>query len=182
MEEQQLTQRLQRGDRAAQRELYDGYAGMLYAVCCRYMGRGEAAEDLLHDAFLKIFRSIGRFEWRGEGSLSAWMRRVVINLALQQLRQAGKKTRLHFDEEEQTEELEAPTAEEVEQLPQQVLLEMVSRLPEGYRTIFNMFCLDGFSHREIGEVLGISPKTSSSQLYRARQLLAAEIRRYLAQQ
>ena len=83
MEEQALAERCKRGDRAAYKELYERYAGRLLGVCLRYAGRQEVAEDLLHDGFLRIFSSFDKFTWRGEGSLKAWMERVVVNLALQ---------------------------------------------------------------------------------------------------
>lgn len=179
MKERELSERCRCGDRAAWRELYDRYGGRLLALCLRYAGDRAAAEDLMHDAFLKIVGSIDRFAYRGPGSLRAWIERVTINLAIEQLRRKGRMPMQSIEAAEQlpAEERE-PTAEAVDAIPQERLLQLIAELPEGYRTVFNLYCLDGCSHREIAAMLRINEKSSSSQLARARALLAARIRDY----
>lgn len=177
--EQILAEGCRRGDAAARRELYDRYAGRLMAVCLRYAGDRAAAEDLLHDAFLKLYGAFDRFEYRGAGSLRAWMERATVNLAIERLRSRSRRPEVALDEARMPVAAEEPGAEQVAELPRAELLRMVSELPEGYRTVFNLFCIEGHSHREIARMLGINEKSSSSQLLRARALLAARVRDYM---
>ncbi len=175
---------LVRGDRGAQRELYDRYSAYLLSIAVRYLGSRSEAEDLLHDAFIKIFGAVGSFRYRGEGSLRAWMSRIVVNGALEQLRRRGRQrvislddaTGEKFDRGESDEK-----AQSVGEIPREVLLKFVAELPEGYRTVFNLFCVEGYSHREVAESLGINEKSSSSQLLRAKRLLAAKVKSYIEQ-
>lgn len=176
MKEQELSERCRSGDRAAWHELYDRYGGRLLALCLRYAGDRAAAEDLMHDAFLKIIASIDRFAYRGEGSLRAWIERVTINLAIERLRRERRQPLFTTLDDDTLRTADEPTADEIDRMPQQTLLRLVAELPEGYRTVFNLYCLDGHSHREIARMLGINEKSSSSQLARARALLAARIK------
>ncbi len=171
-----LVDKLRRGDSGAQRELYSRYCGVLMAIAVRYMASKDAAEDLLHDAFIKIFHSIKKFEYRGEGSLRAWMSRIVVNLALQELRE---QTRVRTTSLDQVTELLQEPMPPPEQIPREVLLQFIAELPDGYRTIFNLFCVEEYSHRQIAQMLGINEKSSSSQLLRAKRLLATKIKSYI---
>ena len=176
MDERILAEGCREGDGAARRELYDRFAGRLMAVCMRYAGDRATAEDLLHDAFLKIYGAFGKFSYRGPGSLRAWMERVTVNVALEWLRGRNRLGMTELDEGR----VAATVAESaVEQVPREVLLRFVSELPEGYRAVFNLYCIEEYSHREIARMLGINEKSSSSQLFRARALLARKIRAYL---
>lgn len=180
MEERELSEKCRCGDRAAWRELYDRYSGRLLALCLRYAGSRAAAEDLMHDAFLKIVGSIDRFTYRGAGSLRAWIERVTINLAIEQLRRNGRMPLRQIEAMDAVlpaDEAE-PSAEAIDGIPQERLLQWIAELPDGYRTVFNLYCLDGYSHREIARMLHIHEKSSSSQLTRARALLAARVRDY----
>lgn len=179
MEEQTLCEGCRKGDNAARRELYDRYAGRLMAVCLRYAGDRATAEDLLHDAFLKIYGAFDRFSYRGPGSLRAWMERVTVNVALEWLRTRNRLGCVPLDEERRLPDPAEPQPEEVARIPQQVLMRFVGELPDGYRAVFNLFCIEGYSHREIARMLGINEKSSSSQLFRARALLARRIKSYL---
>ncbi len=175
--EQRLVEELKRGDVQAQRSLYESYSGRLMAISVRYIGGREQAEDNLHDAFIKIFASIDQFKYRGEGSLRAWLERITINCALEWLRVNRRNITLedrHLDEQ-------VPSIDEAhtERIPERTILEFVRELPEGYRTVFNLFCVDGYTHREISEILGINEKSSSSQLLRAKRILATKIKEYL---
>ncbi len=175
-EEKILVEELKRGSREAQRELYNCYSAPLMSIALRYLGSRELAEDLLHDAFIKIFRSMDKFNYRGEGSLRAWASRIVVNAALHKLREEGSKGTISLD----TLAAEPPTeTPPVERVPRELLLQFIAELPEGYRTVFNLFCIEEYSHREIAQKLGINEKSSSSQLLRAKRLLATKIKSYL---
>lgn len=181
-DEQILAEGCSKGDSAARRELYDRYAGRLMSICMRYAGDRAAAEDLLHDAFLKIFGAFGKFSYRGQGSLRAWIERVTVNMALEWLRSRKRHTMMSLDEGRPLPgdaEVQEPEAEAVAAIPQQVLMRLVGELPDGYRTVFNLFCIEGYSHRDIAGMLGINEKSSSSQLFRAKAILARKVRAYL---
>ena len=172
--EQELVQGCKRGDDVARRQLYERYAGKMMAICMRYMGNREEAEDLLHDGYIKLYGSFDKFEWQGEGTLPAWMARVMANLALQRLRKTDVMSQAV--ELENTAELrddvdrpdEGP---DIETIPKKVLMQFIEELPPGYRTVFNMYVFEGKNHIEIGKVLGINNKSSASQLVRARAIL-----------
>ncbi len=179
MEEQILADGCRKGDNIARRELYDRYAGRLLSVCMRYAGDRAAAEDLLHDTFLKIYGSFDRFAYRGPGSLRAWMERIAVNTSLEWLRVNRKLGMVPFDEGRSAAEVAEPRPEDVSRLPRDVLMRFVGELPAGYRTVFNLYCIEEYSHREIARMLGINEKSSSSQLFRARTLLSRRIKDYL---
>jgi len=176
IDERQLSERCARGEKPACRELYDSYAGRLLALSARYTGSRDVAEDVLQDSFIKIFSSIASFHYRGEGSLYAWTRRVVVNQSLDWLRKQKKNGTVQIEEARLTPEVDE---QEAASIPEDVLARMVEELPVGYRTVFNLFAIDGYSHREIGRMLGIKEKTSSSQYFRARSLLAGKIKEYI---
>ena len=156
--------------------LYDRYAGFLTAVCSRYIENKEDVKDLMQDRFIRIFSSIGSFEYRGEGSLKAWMSRIVINNTLKYIRDNIQKGMISIDEDiPDVPDEEIP---EISEIPPSVIQEMIRRLPEGYRTVFNLFVFEGKSHKEIAMLLGIKENSSASQLHRAKALLAGWIREY----
>lgn len=181
VDEQELARRCARGDNAARRELYETYGSRLLALCRRYAVDAAEAEDLMQDAFVKIFRVIGRFRWSRPGSLYSWMARVALNLAFDS---AKKRRRLALqlgNVEELAGELpDEPDYVETLSVPAEVLQEMIAALPEGYRTVFTLYCIDELSHKEIAALLGIREKSSSANLARARASLARSIRQYLA--
>ena len=180
--EQILAEGCGRGDNAARRELYDRYAGLLLGVCLRYTGERASAEDALHDAFLKSFGAIARFRYRAEGSLRAWMERIAVNTALERLRRERRLGEVRLDAERGLPPVEEPSAEETARIPEEVLMRFVNELPDGYRTVFNLYCIEEYSHWEIAEMLGINEKSSSSQLFRARMMLSRKIRAWLDKQ
>ena len=156
--------------------LYDRYAGFLTAVCSRYIENKEDVKDLMQDSFIRIFSSIGSFEYRGEGSLKAWMSRIVINNTLKYIRDNIQKGMISIDEDiPDVPDEEIP---EISEIHPSVIQEMIRRLPEGYRTVFNLFVFEGKSHKEIAMLLGIKENSSASQLHRAKALLAGWIREY----
>ena len=182
--EQELVQGCKRGDDVARRQLYERYAGKMMAICMRYMGNREEAEDLLHDGYIKLYGSFDKFEWQGEGTLPAWMARVMANLALQRLRKTDVMSQAV--ELENTAELrddvdrpdEGP---DIETIPKKVLMQFIEELPPGYRTVFNMYVFEGKNHIEIGKVLGINNKSSASQLVRARAILKERVNEWRKQ-
>lgn len=148
--------------RAAQKALYDRYAPIMFGVCQRYCKRREDAEDVLVNGLFKALDNIHQYS--GEGSFEGWIRRIVVNEALMFLRKRHKITI-----EIESYHLGAAPANIIEELAAQDILDLLSELPLGYRTIFNMYVLDGMKHREIAEALGISINTSKSQLILARR-------------
>ena len=172
--EQALLEALRRKDPAGMRSFYDRYAGYLTAVALRYVPDRAAVKDILQDAFLRMWDAVDRFEYRGEGSLKSWAGRIVVNGALKTLRAQG---RLQYVEDlpDVAEDDDVP----VQQVPAAVLQRLIQELPDGYRTVFNLFVFEKKPHREIAALLGIKEDSSASQFFRARALLARQIKAYL---
>jgi RNA polymerase sigma-70 factor (ECF subfamily) len=164
--EEELIQGCLKRDRASQQKLFDLYSGKMYGVCYRYVRHGMEAEDILVTAFTKIFERITQF--KGEGSFEGWIRRIIVNEALTYLRKA-RTMYLEIDLEQADTLLNYNTLSN--DLEAEDLLNMIQQLPAGYRVVFNMYAIDGYSHKEIAEHLGISENTSKSQLSRARAYL-----------
>lgn len=160
------------GNRRAQKAIYDALSGKMFAVCLRYMGDRESAEDILQDGFVTLFSKMDSYS--GEGSFEGWARKIFVNTALMSLRKR--------DILKQTEDVDAAwnvTSDEpsaLEKIGYRDLMQMISDLPPGFRTVFNMYVIEGYSHKEIAEELGISETTSRSQLLRARMLLQSKIK------
>lgn len=179
MDELALVEGCKKGENAALKALYDLYASRLFTVCLRYAGDRALAEDLLHDTFIKVYGAIGKFAWRGAGSLRAWLERIAVNTSLEMLRARSRMSFTQIDDRRALPEYAEPTEEETEAVPTAELMRMIGELPDGYRTVFNLFCVEGLSHREIASMLGINEKSSSSQLARAKAMLARKIKEYL---
>ena len=179
MEERELAERCKEGDPTARRELYEQYAGRMLAVCLRYAPDRATAEDLLHDSFLKLFDSFDKFSWRGNGSLRAWMERVTINMVLQYLRKNQERITQNVSIDDVPGISNEPEPEEVQAIPQSVLLHFIQELPDGYRTVFNLYTFEDKSHKEIAKILGINEKSSASQLSRAKAVLAKKIKEWM---
>ena len=177
MTEQEIYEGCRQGDNKSRRVLYTRYGGMMLAVGLRYLSDRQTAEDVLHDVFVNVLTNFGKFTYRGEGSLSAWLRRVMVNGALDYLRRNRQVDTVDVELMRDAEiEEEAP---DVSAIPAKVIMGMIGELPEGYRTVFNLYTFEEMSHREIAEHLGINEKSSSSQLSRAKSLLAKRIKEYL---
>ena len=174
LSERELLRLVRSGDSSGTRALYERYAGYLTAVCSRYVPDRAAVKDILQDAFISIFTRIADFEFRGEGSLRAWMTRIVVNGALKSLRGSGRLSYVEEIPDREEEDLET-----LPQVPPAVLADMIKALPDGYRTVFNLFVFEKKSHKEIAELLGIKENSSASQFFRARALLARQIKEYL---
>lgn len=165
-EERRLVKGLKANKPAAQRQLYDLYADKLMALCMRYARNREEAEDILQEGFIRVFRKIGTF--KGAGSLEGWVRKVITNVAI---RNYQKNTRLHVVVGLEDVEKEMGVEVLEQHFATEDLLNMVQRLPDGYRMVFNLFAIEGYSHEEIAKKLDISVGTSKSQLARARKSL-----------
>ena len=162
------------GDTSAPKALYCAYAGYLTGVCARYLSVPDDVKDVLHDSFLHILESMGSFEYRGAGSLKAWLTRIVINQSLQFIRHAYRIEILS-----QTLESEEPVDDEppqLEGLSMETLHQLIRELPSGYRTVFNLYVFEQKSHKEIASLLNIKEASSASQFHRAKSLLAARIK------
>ncbi len=160
-------------DSKAQGELYVKYSDILFAICLRYSPNYVEAEDNLQDAFLTIFKKIGQFN--GKGSFEGWIKRVTVNTVLQKYR---KQKTFEIVNEERIEEEDVEI--ENEEIPLDFLLKIIQELPDRYRLVFSMYVMDGYSHKEIGDLLGISDGTSKSNLARARVILKNKIEDYNA--
>ena len=182
--EQELVQGCRRGDDVARRQLYERYAGKMMAICMRYMANREEAEDLLHDGYIKLYGSFDKFEWQGEGTLPAWMARVMANLALQRLRKndvMSQSVELENTAELRDEVDRPDEGPDIETIPKKVLMQFIEELPPGYRAVFNMHVFEGKNHIEIGKELGINNKSSASQLVRARAILKERVNEWRRQ-
>ncbi len=166
MTEQTLIERLQQQDRAAQKWAYDRYAPLMFAVCRRYLRSREDAEEALVSGFYKVFSQIQSYS--GAGSFEGWIRRIMVNEALMLLR---KNQILVFPGDD----FQPPEREDAFSIEADIsareILELLDQLPNGYRTVFNLYVLEGYKHQEIADLLGISINTSKSQLILAKEKL-----------
>ena len=177
MEEKDLVEACRHGDEGAFEELFKRYSRPLYGVCRRYMGNSADADDVFQDGFISIISGIGKFSYRGSGSFRAWASKVMMNTALGSLR-GRLKGIIPLDGAEVPDvEIEEET---VAQIPEETLQEFIVSLPDGYRTVLNMFVFEKMSHREIASELNISENTSATQLLRAKRKLAEMIKEYKA--
>ena len=158
-----------KGDKKAQKALYDKYSAKMLGVCIRYFRSVDEAEDALQEGFIRVFKNIDKF--RNEGSFDGWIRRIIVNTALN-FYKSNLKHYYAVDYAEIEESLEDDKLN-FDNLSVEYLLKMIQLLPEGYRLIFNMYEIEGYTHKEISEMLGISINTSKSQLMKSKKLLAA---------
>ena len=154
-----------RGDRLAQKQFFERYKGKMFALCLRYANSREDAEDMLQEGFVKVFRDLKQYS--GVGNLEGWVRKVFVNTALQHLQK--QKRQFVFAELEDQDVPEAdPESFQTDESMAKNMIRILQELPTGFRTIFNLHVLEGYSHPEIAEILGISIGTSKSQLLRAK--------------
>ncbi|WP_298451783.1 RNA polymerase sigma factor [uncultured Prevotella sp.] len=172
--EDELVRLIGQKNRGAIKFLYDRYAEYLSAVCGRYIADEDARKDVLQECFIKIFMSVSAFEYRGEGSLKAWMARITVNESLKFLRKSATYNFIEYGDNV------PDTAEEpeVEGVPDDVINKMILSLPPGYRMVFNLYVFENKSHKEIGRLLNIGESSSASQFSRAKALLVKRIKEY----
>ena len=169
--DEQLIKGCKEKNATAQRQLYERFAKKMMGLCLRYSDCEEEAQDLLQDGFIKVFERINSYS--GSGSLEGWIKKVMVNTALDNFR---KKKHERFQIELENEKNQLAVHEEAhDNLSAKELLKIIQRLPAGYRTVFNLYVIDGYSHKEIGEMLGITESTSKSQFSRARLQLQKTI-------
>ncbi len=167
MTEEKLIKKCASGDILAQKEFYEKFSGKMMGVCLRYMGGNDEAQDILQDAFIKIFNKLPSY--KQTGSLEGWIRRIIVNTALDHIRK-NKKFLNNVEVDSVTYLLEGESFI-IESLNAKDLLKIIHKLPEGYRMVFNLFAIEGYSHKEIAELLGVTVSTSKSQYSRARKML-----------
>lgn len=170
MTERELIEGCLRGSALHQRALYDRFSGKMYAVCIRYAKTPSDAADLLQEGFIKVFGKIGQYHY--QGSFEGWIRRVMVNTCLR----AYQRQRFEM-EQSGLESLPDPSVppDAVSNLSEVDLLGLIAQLPEGYRLVFNLVAIEGYTHAEVAEILGIQEGTSRSQLTKARRWLAEQL-------
>jgi RNA polymerase sigma factor (sigma-70 family) len=157
-----------------QEELYRRFSPRMYAVCLRYAGNSEEAQDILQEGFIKIFKKLDTF--RSEGSFEGWIRRIFVNTAIEHFR---RKKYLQPVTEKEESTLEGNYLSVLDSLAERDILDLVQQLSPGYRTVFNMYVVEGYTHKEIGDIMGISEGTSKSQLSRAKVILQEMVKKFL---
>ena len=169
-EEEKLLLKVHKGDKAAQELLYRQHVRYLAALSSRYVANDDDAKDVLQESFIKIFSSINTFEYRGEGSLRAWMARITLNEALAFIRKNCNAALVDIAD------YDDKVADDG--IPTDVIYRFIRELPDGYRAVFNLYVIEDKSHKEIAELLGIKVNTSASQLHKAKAILAKKINQY----
>jgi RNA polymerase sigma factor, sigma-70 family len=173
--EDKLAELIRQNNPVAMRTLYNRYVRFLTAICSRYLDNEDDVSDVLQDAFIKIFSSIGNFVYLGNGSLKNWLAKITINETLRFIKLKGRLDFVSIDDEYLNIENEEP---EIDDVPLSVIQDMIRELPPGYRTIFNLYVFEEKSHKEIASILNIKESTSASQLHRAKAILADRIRKF----
>jgi RNA polymerase sigma-70 factor (ECF subfamily) len=170
LEHKELIEACVKGDRLAQKKLYDTFARRMYMVCLRYTKSQQEAEDVLQESFLKVFKSLNGY--RGDSRLDYWIKRIVVNTALN-----SQRKRLYMYPMVDIEDIKIIDYNEksLTNLHLEELLVMIRELPTGCQVVFNLFAIEGYSHKEIAELLEVSEGTSKSQFSRARKLLQEKI-------
>lgn len=171
MDYKELVKNCLRGKSEAQKQLYDHFAADMYGICYRYTKSAADAEDVLQEGFIKVFRNLEHY--RQEGELGAWIRRIMVNTALNYLKQSKRYSTEMLYEEDNLHPVS--TENPMIHLQAKELADLIRQLPTGCQTIFNLHAVEGFTHVEIGEMLGIHTGTSRSQYARARMMMVAWI-------
>ncbi len=180
MTELELIEGCRREDNFFRRRLYDLYSQQMMGICFRYTGDKFLSQDLLHDGFIKVFQSVKNFNYRGEGSLKAWMSRIFVNVALDYLKKNDTLNHTVLLENGHDAEITVDE-QEAKAIPDDILMRFVAELPTGYRMVFNLYTFEEMSHKEIANMLHINESSSRSQLYRAKTILAEKIKIYAKQ-
>lgn len=180
LDEQTLARYCSQKDSMAGDELYRRYAVPVYTLCRRYLGDEEDAKDVMLESLIQALDKIASYKYMGEGSLGRWIRTIAINKALGQIRK--RRWRILPLDGWVEDTIPEPTEEEMQTIPRKKLQEWIDGLPELRRAVFNLYCLDGYSHQDIGKMLGISERGSTSTLAKARKQLKEKIKQYLKQQ
>lgn len=175
-EEERWIKKALQGNEAAMEWIYRRYVRYLSALCSRYNTSDDDIKDVLQESFLRIFSSLSEFKYRGEGSLKAWMAKITLNETLKFIRGNNRLNIVDIDCE--TKEIVDESSMETNEIPTETLHRFIRELPDGYRTVFNLYVIDDKSHKEIASLLGIKENTSASQLHKAKAMLAQRINQY----
>lgn len=175
-EEERWLRKALDGDNTAIEWIYRKHVRYLSALCSRYITEDEDIKDVLQESFIKIFTSLDSFKYRGEGALKAWMAKITLNETLKFVRNNSRLPIDSIDDKDMN--IADGDSMETEDIPTDVLHQFIRELPDGYRTVFNLYVIDDKSHREIAQLLGIKENTSASQLYKAKSMLAQKIKHY----
>ena len=175
-EEERWIKKALQGNEAAMEWIYRRYVRYLSALCSRYITSDDDIKDVLQESFLRIFSSLSEFKYRGEGSLKAWMAKITLNETLKFIRGNNRLNIVDIDCE--TKEIVDESSMETNEIPTETLHRFIRELPDGYRTVFNLYVIDDKSHKEIASLLGIKENTSASQLHKAKAMLAQRINQY----
>ena len=180
MEDRQLIAACKKQDTNAQRELYETYAPRMLGLCMKYCKDYDAAQDMMHDGFLKVFTQIRKYS--GKGSFEGWMHRVFVNTILENFRKEKKTHFMISDIEEPEIEIEDENFERLfnDDITEDTLLSMIQEMPSGYRTVFSLYVFEDMSHKEIAKKIGIKENASRSQYSRAKSYLKNKINEYIA--
>ena len=180
MEDRQLIAACKKQDTNAQRELYETYAPRMLGLCMKYCKDYDAAQDMLHDGFIKVFTQIKKYS--GRGSFEGWMHRVFVNTILENFRKEKNNYLMISDVDESQIETEDENFERLfnDDITEETLLSMIQEMPPGYRTVFSLYVFEDMSHRQIGDQLGIKENASRSQYSRAKSYLKNKINEYIA--
>lgn len=160
------------GNPRMQRMLYEKYSPKMYALCIRYAGNTDDAQDILQDGFVKVFSNIGKY--KGTGSFEGWIRRIIVNTAIEHFR---KKNMLQVIDEKTETQLADENTNIFNQLEAKELLEIIKSMPSGYRTVFNLYAVEGYTHKEIATMMNLTEGTSKSQYARAKSWLQEKIKK-----
>jgi RNA polymerase sigma-70 factor (ECF subfamily) len=162
------------GNRKMQYELYQRFSPKMYGVCLRYAANAEEAEDILQEGFIKVFKKMGSY--RGDGSFEGWIRRIFVNTAIEHFR---KKAYLQPITEQEENTIEGKYLNVLENLAEKDIIKLIQQLSPGYRTVFNMYVIEGYTHKQIADILNISEGTSKSQLSRAKLILQDLVKKFV---
>lgn len=175
-EEERWLRKALDGDNTATEWIYRRHVRYLSALCSRYITEDEDIKDVLQESFIKIFTSLDSFKYRGEGALKAWMAKITLNETLKFVRNNSRLPIDSIDDKDMN--IADGDSMETEDIPTDVLHQLIRELPDGYRTVFNLYVIDDKSHKEIAQLLGIKENTSASQLHKAKSMLARKIKHY----
>ena len=172
LNEKELAKRCIDNDRHAQEFLFNHHYKDLYLIAMRYLSDHHHAEDVIVQSFARVFKSLKNFSYQGQGSLGKWIRTILINESIRMLQ---KRRLIQFNEDMKYLEKEDMHPDGLQQMQATDILRFIERLPAGYRTVFNLFVIEGYTHKEIASMLAISENTSKTQLRKARMQLMGNI-------
>ena len=177
--EQDIAQLVAKGDRKATRALYGDTICRMTSVCSRYVSDPDAVNDVLQDSYMSIFTTIDKFQYKGEGSLLAWMTRIVVHKSVDWVKREMRRGAVELPGDI-PEVIDDDTADDCD-LSADTIHSIIRQMPAGYRAVFNMYVLDGMSHKQIAAELGIAENSSASQLARAKAWLKNEVKKFLSE-